>query len=130
MSPRRPEENARETKEDMPRGARIRLIASAAIVLLVVIVGIAAILQSIHRDAVLLPDKVLAAYDAAGALDELTVDYPSNETLFPPEIVAPTFRWSDGNPEADAWVVRIEHRFGRIESGSSDWRGGITEHQP
>jgi len=27
---------------------------------------------------------------------ELTIDYPLDGTLFPPDIVAPTFRWTDG----------------------------------
>ena len=34
---------------------------------------------------------------------------PFDEALFPPDVVAPTFRWTDGTPDADTW--RIVFRF-------------------
>ncbi len=30
---------------------------------------------------------------------------PFDEALFPPDIVAPTFRWTDGTPDADTWRI-------------------------
>lgn len=51
------------------------------------------------------PDRVLAAYSDAQAYGGLTVLYPQDETLFPPEIVPPTFRWRDEQRQADAWLV-------------------------
>lgn len=30
---------------------------------------------------------------------------PFDEALFPPDIVAPTFRWKDGHPDADSWRI-------------------------
>jgi tetratricopeptide (TPR) repeat protein len=38
----------------------------------------------------------------------VTVDYPRDETVFPPEIAAPTFRWHDDVSEADRWVFDFE----------------------
>ncbi|KKL81706.1 hypothetical protein LCGC14_1992110, partial [marine sediment metagenome] len=46
---------------------------------------------------------------------ELTIDYPLDGTLFPPDIVAPTFRWTDGGEApgdeleklADSWADLI-----------------------
>jgi tetratricopeptide (TPR) repeat protein len=39
---------------------------------------------------------------------DLAIDYPLDETLFPPESVPPTFRWEDGRSNSDAWLVTIE----------------------
>ena len=43
-----------------------------------------------------------------GGLGGLTVDYPQDETIFPPEIAAPTFRWHDDAPEADRWMFDFD----------------------
>ncbi len=40
----------------------------------------------------------------------LSILYPLNETLFPPEIVAPTFRWEDEKSQSDTWLVTIRFR--------------------
>ncbi len=39
----------------------------------------------------------------------LEILYPLGEALFPPDIVAPTFRWQDHHPDPDTW--RIAFRF-------------------
>jgi len=44
----------------------------------------------------------------------LTVDYPLDESVFPPEIIPPTFLWHDASTEADRWVVDVA-----FDSGSS-----------
>ena len=38
---------------------------------------------------------------------ELTVVYPFNDTLFPPDIAPPTFRWRQAGPACDRWRIRI-----------------------
>ena len=38
----------------------------------------------------------------------LEITYPLDETLFPPEIVAPTFVWSDETEDVDRWVVLLQ----------------------
>lgn len=45
----------------------------------------------------------------AGAL---TITYPQDATLFPPEIVAPTFTWDDKTPGVDRWEVVIRNDSG------------------
>jgi len=45
-----------------------------------------------------------AAGDAAGRLE---ITYPLDGTLFPPEIVAPTFLWNDETKGADRWYVVV-----------------------
>ncbi len=53
---------------------------------------------------------LLALADAARNTDDLpavTVDYPFNESAFPPEIIAPTFLWHDSAETADRWLIDI-----------------------
>lgn len=38
---------------------------------------------------------------------ELKVDYPLDESVFPPEIIAPTFLWHDSDNNADTWLIDI-----------------------
>jgi len=54
-------------------------------------------------------------------LGGITVDYPKQGSIFPPEMVAPTFLWRDSSLAAKSW--RIEARF-------ADGRGPIAETSP
>jgi len=53
------------------------------------------------------PDDLLAHYRDGTEYDTLTIHYPLDETLFPPEIVPPTFHWEDGNSKSNMWLVSI-----------------------
>jgi hypothetical protein len=37
----------------------------------------------------------------------IAIDYPLQESLFPPEITAPTFIWHDAAPDATRWRIDI-----------------------
>jgi len=37
----------------------------------------------------------------------ITIDYPLNESIFPPEIIAPTFLWHDESELTDRWLVEV-----------------------
>src|SRR5664279_2953122 len=37
----------------------------------------------------------------------LTITYPFDEAIFPPEIVAPVFRWSEPESSAHEWLVTV-----------------------
>ena len=50
--------------------------------------------------------RTLAAADRAGLSAPVTVDYPLEGSLFPPDIVPPTVLWHDAS-EADAWIVQV-----------------------
>jgi tetratricopeptide (TPR) repeat protein len=56
----------------------------------------------------------------------ITIDYPVDSTLFPPEIPAPRFRWKDTNDKETKWCIRLSTQSGsRIYSGiikSSEWK--------
>jgi len=50
---------------------------------------------------------VATAQRTADKLAPLKIDYPLNGTVFPPEIVAPTFLWHESAPEADTWLIEV-----------------------
>ena len=72
-----------------------------------VVVAIAVVLITFCKPKVRVED-ILAVYRDEAEYSGLTILYPLNETLFPPEIVAPTFRWKDGKAESDTWLVTIK----------------------
>lgn len=37
----------------------------------------------------------------------LTIDYPHDKTIFPPEIVPPTFLWHEPTERADTWLIDV-----------------------
>ncbi len=40
-------------------------------------------------------------------LAPITIDYPAEGSVFPPEIPAPTFLWRDANEDATFWHLNI-----------------------
>jgi tetratricopeptide (TPR) repeat protein len=60
--------------------------------------------------APLTTNQVLAAYQEAGQYAPLTILYPQNDTIFPPEIVPCTFSWRDNGGTSDTWLVLVGHR--------------------
>jgi len=89
---------------------KTRVICSA-IVGSVAIVGILVVLLGGLFRSDSLAEKIWASYRADQEYVALEVTYPFDGTLFPPEIVAPTFRWGDRS-EADRWLVAIEFPSG------------------
>ncbi len=86
----------------MRRGA-----AYAVVVLVAVAAGILAISLIEPATPAAQMHAILAALEEGFACGGLTIQYPQNETLFPPEIVPPTFRWSDSRDTSDTWLVTI-----------------------
>jgi len=43
----------------------------------------------------------------SGPAAELIVDYPLDESVFPPEFLPPTFLWHDPEPRVDTWLIEI-----------------------
>jgi len=53
---------------------------------------------------------ILQAVQAASTSDNLLplkIDYPLDEAVFPPDMAAPTFVWSDPAAEADTWLIDV-----------------------
>ncbi len=72
------------------------------------------------------PRDVLESLAATTPPHRIVVEYPLDGTLFPPEIVAPAFRWKDEDFHADLWLVTIEFSDGRGRingfSRQPEWR--------
>jgi hypothetical protein len=62
----------------------------------------------------------------------ITIDYPADGAIFPPEITAPTFIWHDPNRNAAAWSIDVAFDDGspHIEAKSSGERMHIGEIDP
>mgnify|MGYP005849221531 CR=1 FL=1 len=50
---------------------------------------------------------VLRSASGARPLEELTIDYPQDESVFPAEIVPPTFLWHEPSARADTWLIDV-----------------------
>ena len=74
----------------------------------VLVGGALAVWWVCFKEAVPKSERILAAYREGAEYGGLTLDYPLDGTLFPPEIIAPTFRWVDERTDADTWLVVIK----------------------
>ncbi len=102
---------AKRRAEPKAEPRRRRVLVRAAVAVGVAVAGIALGL-AIARRGPLSAERVLAAWRDRLPRGGLAIVYPSDQTFFPPEIVAPNFRWSDPGGESDAWVVSIEFADG------------------
>ncbi len=87
----------------MRRSVTYRIIGAAVLAVAILV----ALLFSL-RKGVLCAEDILAAYDEESEYGRLTISYPLDETLFPPEIAAPTFRWEDNHVQSDAWLIALQ----------------------
>jgi len=81
-------------------------VAYATLGVAVLTVGAVAVWFAAFRNAPLPIDEVLAVYEEDRRYGGLTIDYPLDQTLFPPEIPPPRFRWRD-ETDSDTWLVTI-----------------------
>ncbi|MBL7219611.1 MAG: tetratricopeptide repeat protein [Phycisphaerae bacterium] len=72
-------------------------------------------------------DRILAAYEEGKDYGGLTILYPLDETLFPPEIAPPTFRWRDNQVDSDEWLITFKFQDG---DGPVNARIGETQWTP
>jgi tetratricopeptide (TPR) repeat protein len=72
------------------------------------------------------PEPVLADVSGTPGLAVAEVLYPLPETWFPPEIVAPTFRWRESERQVNRWVLRFQFEDGqpelRFSSQAAHWQ--------
>ena len=54
----------------------------------------------------------MAAFRGPSDYGSLAIEYPLDETLFPADICAPTFRWKDDAQHCDGWLVSVEFDAG------------------
>ncbi|MBZ5620283.1 MAG: tetratricopeptide repeat protein [Acidobacteriia bacterium] len=74
-----------------------------------------------------------AARPDAAVLSRVTVDYPEEGAVFPPEIVAPTFLWRDAAEKARAWLIEVTFADGspaiRVQSAGDRLRIGEIDER-
>ena len=74
-------------------------------------------------------ERSLTATQAA----KITIDYPLEGSVFPPEITAPTFLWHDSSETANRWVVEVS--FGhhaaaiRVEAAGEHMQFGEVDSE-
>jgi tetratricopeptide (TPR) repeat protein len=52
-------------------------------------------------------DKILTEYSEDANCSSISIRYPLDETIFPPEIISPKFEWKDDNNNSDSWLISI-----------------------
>ena len=71
------------------------------------------------------PDDLLASYSDGTEYDALTIHYPLDKTLFPPEIAPPKFHWEDSNSKSNMWLISIKFQDNQapmnIITHESEW---------
>ncbi|MCW5981081.1 MAG: tetratricopeptide repeat protein [Bryobacteraceae bacterium] len=74
----------------------------------------------------------LAALTATGEPPPITIDYPQEGSVFPPEITPPTFLWRDPSPDAAYWRIEIAFTGGApaLQASSRGERLPIGEIDP
>ncbi|HDZ21185.1 hypothetical protein LCGC14_0093700 [marine sediment metagenome] len=53
---------------------------------------------------------ILALAEAGRGADspgEIVIDYPIDGSIFPPDMIAPTFLWHDDTPDVDRWLINV-----------------------
>jgi Flp pilus assembly protein TadD len=74
-----------------------KVVAAAALLCALALLGGAGVLRAHGGN----PDT------GSGSLAKITVDYPLEGSIFPPEITPPTFLWRDSGEAAKHWVVEV-----------------------
>ena len=62
--------------------------------------------------ALLLAGLGVASACAQNGTAPITIDYPANGSIFPPDMAAPTFLWRDPSPAAVAWRIDVSFADG------------------
>ena len=62
-----------------------------------------------HEDVI---DDVLNGYRKGATCGRLVIEYPLAETVFPPEMIPPRFRWNDDPCGCDEWVITLRFSDG------------------
>jgi Flp pilus assembly protein TadD len=83
---------------------------------------------SMKRAAAVLFSAGLVCAAHAAASSRIIIDYPEEGSIFPPEIVAPTFLWRDSAERTRAWLIEVAFADGapaiRVRSAGERLRIG------
>ena len=114
---------ARTVKRERDHHTRTRHVVIAITAVLAVLLG-GWFMTSRER----LPEAqdIVASRVPGRATGKIAVTYPLDGTVFPPEIVAPTFVWDDKSAHVDRWFVVTQFKDGgellRFSTSEPRWR--------
>jgi len=83
------------------------------IAVVVVMLGTAAILYRTLPPNTYRVEDVLAVYQEHEDYNDIAIEYPLDETLFPPEMVPPVYHWNDSVTASRSWLIRFEFTDGK-----------------
>jgi tetratricopeptide (TPR) repeat protein len=87
----------------------MRKLFSHFVPTIITVVAIAAVVTLLvfykHQPRI---EDILAGYNDKTQYSGLTIRYPSDGTLFPTEIVPPTFLWKDDSNQCDTYLITIK----------------------
>ncbi len=97
--------------------------------LLILLVGIVAETAALAVREPAPPTLQLQSAGGGAALASITVDYPEDGSIFPPEMTPPTFIWHDDAKSAATWLIEVEFAGGSagISARSSGARLKVGE---
>jgi len=90
-------------------------IRRSHLLVVVLLFGVASVLLFVSRRPGLDACAILSADPGDGLCPAVTIAHPPEGALFPPDIAAPTFRWSADESACDAWAIRL-----RFQDGADD----------
>ena len=114
-------------KDILTLGSPLRtLFASALVVFAIAVIGCSKPkVESVgSKDHASGDGEIGSPLQVSSPPERLKILYPSDGALFPPDIVAPTFRWQDVNPASQAWLIEFRFQDGPgmdFESRSTEW---------
>jgi len=120
---RRRAKRKKAKKEERKKRSVSTVIVYSVLGIVAVAAAVLVGLAVIHRRPTLDIEEILACYREDGEYGALTIDYPLDGTVFPPEIISPAFRWRAGQAGEDTWIVAIEFEDG-------EGRLSFTSSQP
>ncbi len=103
-----------------------RLLPYLFVGIAVIVAGTQSFSSFTLQESVTLTEDILRKYNEKHPYSGLTITYPLNETLFPPEIISPTFHWKDESSRSDAWLITFKFAEGKNRmnflSRDPEWR--------
>jgi tetratricopeptide (TPR) repeat protein len=96
------------------------------LLLLIALVGAGLAVGFVSQQDRLKAYRIRRAIAQRHPLSDLTITYPFDNAIFPSEIVAPRFRWTDSQPTAREWLVTVWFSRSKLKLetlvGTPTWR--------
>ena len=68
-------------------------------------------------------------YSSINGLENITMTYPTDQTIYPSDMAPPAFAWKDNNPKIKKWLITLEsdnsHLINKLEVSSNKWKPSV-----